>query len=290
MFLPLLVSAFPCFPQSAAFKENSKWGIKENGTVIITPVYDTIFNFDSTGKVCLACHRTKSASANKFIKVFTTTYSCNYLNKKNERLVIRNTANDTFGVFPLSKNTVKLYNNNGPFFTVTSKNKKHIVYKNFQQLTFKGYHDITLSDDPKFYLTSIMNEGDIVVAGLTNEREEEVIPHHYSTVKLNTSDSLIIACSAGVRVSAEDEIFDYTGKKIMGTMRHIHLATKHFLVHKFFEPKEYYVLYNLQTKEEKTLNADEVRFYEHDEILIRIKNDWYIYDLNTNQKKPLKTS
>lgn len=275
----------PSFSQTAPFKENSKWGIKENGAVIVQPLFDTIFNFDSTGKVCLACFRSKGVSASKFIKVITTSYACNYLNKKGERLVIRNMQNDTFGVFPLSKTTVKQYSDNSPFFTVTSKNKKYILYKNFQQLTFRGYYDISLSPDPKFYYTSFINEGDIVLAGLTNEREEEVIPHQYSTIKITTSDSLIVACSAGVRRNAEDEVFDYEGKRVLGTMRHIDLATKHFLIHKFFEPKEYYLIYNISNKEEKKLIADEIGFYQHDEILIRLKDEWYIYDLITNQKK-----
>jgi len=290
ILLPLLLAfALPSFSQTP-YRENSKWGIRENETVIIKPIYDTIFNFDSTGKVCMACFRSKSATASKFIKVTTTSYACNYLNKKNERLIIRNMANDTFSVFSYNKTAIKQYSGNSPYFTVSTKGKKHILYKNFQQITFKGYHDISMSSDPKFYFTSFMNEGDIVLSGLTNEREEEIIPHNYSTIKINTNDSLIIACSAGVRINAEDEVFDYNGKKIIGTHRHIDMATKHFLIHKIFEPKEYYIFYNMNTKEEKNVSADEIKFYEHDEILIRQKNDWYIYDLNTNLKKPLKQS
>ena len=284
----LVVSSKLLLSQTLPFRENAKWGIKESESIIIKPVYDTIFNFDSTGKVCMACFRTKAASANKFIKVLTTTYYCNYINKKGERLIIRNTANDTTSVFSFSKNSLKQYNGSSPFFIVNAKGKKHILYKNFDQITFKGYYDISLSPDPKFYLTHFMNEGDIVLAGLINEREEEVIPYQYSIIKLNTSDSLIVACSAGVRNNAEDEVFDYKGKKVIGTHRHIDMATKNFLIHKIFEPKEYYVLYNIATKEEKNLGADELFFYEHDDILIRQKNDWYIYDMKTNQKKPKK--
>lgn len=278
--------ALSLFSQTLPYRENGKWGIKqtEGDLVIIRPVYDTIFSFDSTGQVCLACYKTKAASANKFVKVTTTTYACNYLNKKNERLVIRNTKNDTFSVFSLSKSVLKAYNNNQPYFTVSVKGKKNLVYKNFQQITFKGYHEVAYANDKKFFQTSVINEGDIVLAGLANEREEDIIPHQYSTVKINTNDSLIVACSAGVRFNAEDEVFDYSGKKITGTIRHIDMATKHFLIHKIFEPREYYVFYNLTTKEEKIVNADEIKFYDHDLILIHQKNDWYIYNLNTNTK------
>lgn len=276
------------FSQTQPYRENGKWGIKKSGidgdVTIIRPIFDTLFNYDSTAQVCLACYRTKAASTNKFVKVTTTTYACNYLNKENERLIIRNTNNDTFSVFSLNKSVIKSYNTNSPYFVVTIKGKKHLVNKNFKQLTFKGYHEIAFAKERNFYMTSQINEGDIVLAGLTNEREEEIIPHQYSTVKINTNDSLIVACSAGVRFNAEDEVFDYSGKKITGTIRHIDMATKHFLIHKIFEPKEYYVFYNILTKEEKTVNADEVKFYDHDLILVHQKNDWYIYDLNTNTK------
>src|SRR6218665_963324 len=93
--LILLLSISSCFSQVKLVKENSKWGARENENFIIAPVYDTIFSFDSTQKICLACFRVKTASANKFIKTLTTSYSCRYLNKKNERLILRNVANDT---------------------------------------------------------------------------------------------------------------------------------------------------------------------------------------------------
>jgi len=284
------LSAGSCYSQTNPFRENGKWGIKENETVLITPIYDTIFNFDSTGKVCMACYKSKSASANKFIKVTTTSYACNYMNKKNEHLIIRNATNDTFSVFSLSKKVVKQYFDNSPYFTVTAKGKKHLLYKNFEQITFKGYYEISVSPDKKFYYTSFINEGDVVLAGLTNEREEEVIPHQYSILKMNTSDSLVVACSAGARVNANDDVYDYNGKNLISTHRHIDMATKHFLIHKIYEPKEYHIFYNISTKEEKNVHADELKIYEHDEILIRLKNDWYIYDLNTNLKRPLKQS
>lgn len=291
IFLPLFLSFWEFgFSQTSPFRENSKWGIKEGNQIIIAPVYDTIFNFDSTGSVCIACYQTQAASSNKFIKITSTVYNCNYLNKKNERLVIRNTLNDTFSVFPWNKSVLKHYSGNQPVFTVSAKGSKHLLYKNFEQITFKGYHDIRISEDPKFYYTSLMNEADIVLAGLTNTREEEIIPHQYSQIKLNTKDSVIIACSAGVRKNGEDEVFDYKGKKIIGSIRHIDLATKNFLIHKIFEPKEYYIIYNLSTKDEVKLLADEVKLYEQDEILICLKKNWYIYDLNTNEKKPFKPS
>lgn len=276
--------------QTLPFRENAKWGIKENEKVIITPIYDTIFNFDSTGKVCLACHRTRVASASKFIKMTTVSYACNYLNRKNERLHLKTESSDTCSVFSFGKTTLKQFRNNTPVFVAGVKGKKYLVDKDFRQLTFKGYHDINPCADPGFYVTQFMNEGDVILTGLVNSREEEVIPHQYSNIKINPNDSVIIACSAGVRSNADDDIFDYAGKKKEGSHRHIDMATRNFLIHQIFEPKDYFIIYNIKTKEEKNLNADEVQFFEHDEILIRIKHDWFVYDMNTHQRKPFKQS
>lgn len=290
LFIVFLWSADNVSSQTQTVKENTKWGIKENDSFIIPAVYDTIFNFDSTNKVCLACFKFKKASSSQFIKTMSTSYSCNYLDKKAQRLITRSEQGDTLSVFSLGKNTVSNYQSNQTIFVVSSKGKKNLVDKNFKQLTFKGYQDINLSNDKNFYFGQIINEADVVVDGLVNTKEREIIPFNYSIIKINTSDSLIIACSAGIRMNSEDFVFDYEGRKKEGSYRHIDMATKHFLIHKIFEPKEYYIFYNLETKQETNLTADELKVYRHDEILVRIKKDWYLYDLNTNIKTPFKKS
>ncbi len=276
--------------QTQSFRENGKWGMKEGQTILIKAAYDTIFGFDSTSRVCMACFKTKTASASKFIKMTTTSYACNYLNKKGEHLSIRNTANDTFSVFSLGKNSARQYQANNNTFVAVVKNKKYLIGKDFRQLTFKGYYDIAFTSEKKFYVTQTLNEWDVVVTGLVDQEEREVIPYAYSNIKVNPNDSLIIACSAGIGSAGEDDIFDYEGKKKTSSRRHIDMATKNFLIHKIFEPKEYYIIYNLTSKEEKQLSADEVKFYDHDNVLVRIKNDWFIYELSTQQKKPYKSS
>ena len=67
------------------------------------------------------------------------------------------------------------------------------------------------------------------------------------------------------------------------------MATTKFIIHKIFEPSEYYIVYTINTKEEKVLNILEVKQYSANEILIRIKNDWFIYNLSSGEKKPYKS-
>jgi hypothetical protein len=274
------------FAQTKPYTENMKWGIKENDKVIVEALYDTVFNYDSTGKVCLVCFKTKTASASKFIKMMITTYSCNYLNKKRKRLTIKTQYNDTCTVFALGKNTIKQYNNGSNYLIATIKGKKYLADKNFHQLTFNAYHEISLTPEPNFYITQTLNEWDAVLTGMVDAHERLVIPYQYSNIKVNPYDSLIVACSAGLRPNSPDDVYRYNGKKIETFLRHIDMATKNFIIHKIYDPKEHYILHNLHTKEEKTLEADELVVQPNDEILIRIKNDWFVYNMLTNQKTP----
>ena len=281
----LIFAAKPCVGQTSVVKEKGKWGIKEDKNTIIPPLYDTIFNFDESGKVCLACYKVKKAPANKFIKISTYTFHCNYLSKANKKLQIKTEDNDTCTVFSLNKKTIEQYNDNAAAFTVMANNKKYLVDKNFKQLTFKPFYDVKLSLDPQFYSVEIKEANDVVYAGLIDTHEKEIIPHQFSMVKINPVDSLIYGCRAGLVENYYDDIFDFTGKKIESYHKHIELPTKHYVIHKIFEPREYFVIYNIKTKQETPLKADEVHFYEQDQLLIRLKNDWYVYDLLTNTKK-----
>ncbi len=284
----LLVFSQELISQTVPFKENLKWGIKENEKVIIKPIYDTIFNFDATEKVCLACFKAKALSPNRFIKTYTINYSCNYLNKQGQRVKIKTDEADTCSVFALGKTTVKQYTENSKYFIVSSKNKKYLAAKDFSQPIVKGYNEIYLSPEPKFIITEIKSEGNIIYTGLINFNEEIVVPYRYSGIKINPKDSLIIACSAGVGNNGDDDIYDYTGKKLVSYKRHTDMATKNFVIYKIFEPKEYYILLNPKTKEETTFTADEILPFERDQILMRIKNDWFAFDLTTKKKSPYK--
>lgn len=271
--------------QTVAFKEQGKWGIKENEKIIISPKYDTIFNFAPDGDVCLACFVLDIANANKFIKSHTKKLTCNYLNKRNQALKITLDSGDSSTVFSFGNTTLDQLYENPSGFVVAAHGKKYLIDKNFKQLTFNGYEDVNFSLDKNFYHAAKMNEFEKVHAGLIDIHEREVIPFHYSKIKLNPVDSLISCCAAGVGNNLEDDVFDFSGKKIESYRRHVDLATKNFIIHKLFEPKELYIIYDLKTKEEKNLKADEVYFFDHDEILIKIKNDWYVYNLITSQKK-----
>ncbi len=277
------------FSQTKVFKENNKWGIKENEVVIIKAVYDTIFNFDSTSKVCLACAKIKGVNPNKYIKTPTVSFNCNYLNKSGERLIVKQLDADTTSIFHLGKHTVSQFQNKNNYMTVAVKNQKHLIYKDFTQVTSKGYEDVYFSSEREFLVIEKRTEGNTILSGLINRKEEEVIPCIFSHVKVNSRDSLIIACTTGQGANSEDDIFNYKGEKIAAYKKHVEIATKDFIVHKIFSPREYLIVVNLKTKEEKIEYATEVFLYKGDDVLMMNEDHWFIYNVITHKKTPFDT-
>jgi hypothetical protein len=273
--------------QSVIKRENGTWSLFKDGKKI-SPSYDTIYDFDPTGKVCLGCHKRRTQLPNKLIKVFTTSYSCNYLNNKGTRLQIKMPGNDTCSVFGLTKSSVAS-KNEPEAFAVSVNNRRYLVSKDFRQLTFKGHHDIHGSGVSGFYIAEELNDAETPFTGIISNQETVIVPFKYSSIKVNTEDSLIIACSAGVRANADDELLNYKGQRLYAFKKHIEQATKLFAVLKVFEPQEGYYIYNFTTKQEMPLPAEEVKLYRDQQILIRIKRDWYLYDIVTAKKSLFKT-
>jgi hypothetical protein len=287
VLLAMFFAASAATAQPVPVKENGKWGFSVNGNMLIPTKYDTAFAFDSSGRVCLACQKVKSTTESKFIKITSTAYSCNYLNSENDRLIIRNRAGDTCGVFALAKTSIEQYTSANEWFTVTTRSKKFLVTKDFRQLTFKGYHNVWPATEPQFYVTEVPNAAESILTGVVNLKEEQVVPNSYTSVRFNSNDSLIVACSAGLGTSTDD-IYSFEGKRLASYPRHVEQATKSFVIHKFFEPSEFYIVYDIETRKERKLDADELKLQDGDEVRIRIRNEWFLYNLRTDEKKPLK--
>jgi len=111
------------------------------------------------------------------------------------------------------------------------------------------------------------------------------VPAEYSMVHINPVDSLITGCRSGLAPGSDDDVLDYSGKIISTHKQHVEIPTKNFVVYKVFEPRLHYVVHNMETKEEYNLKADEIYFYEPDQLLIKYHDRWYVHDLKTNTRK-----
>jgi hypothetical protein len=262
------------------------WGFRDGKTNFLSAVYDTVFRFDSTGRVCMACSRNSEVQYRNSMKIVNNAYNCVYLNRKKQRLTVKVPGNDSCTIFGLTKNSENLYNNGSEFFIVAVKGNKYLVNKNFRQMTFKPYSNIRPTAEPEFFVTENDDEYNENNTGLITIQERTVVAHRYSSVRVNTKDSLILACSAGLP-NTQDAVYDYKGRQVFASKRHIHSANRKVMVQQVFEPKEFFVVEDVETGIEKTLAADELKLLAGHEAAVRIKKNWYCYDLKTMQVKPL---
>ena len=283
-----LLPGLTAIAQTKPFRDNGKWGLTVDSRVAIPAQYDTLFAGDSTGGTCLACYRTLTASANKFIKMYTKSYHCNYLNAAGQHLSLKTADGDTCSVFSLGKHTASQFSASSRYFVAAVKNQKYLVDRNFRQITFGNYSDMTFCADPNLVVARVSSDGITQYAGLINLKEQVILPFQYTDIAVNLQDSLIMACSGQIRQGAGDDVFDYHGKKTGTYRRHVELATHNFIIHKLYEPKETYVVYDLQTKEERNLDGEAIRPHGENEILVQQRNEWFIYDMKTGEKRPVK--
>lgn len=218
----------------------------------------------------MACVKSQKGSNNKFIKTNNMVFMCKYLNEENTALVI-NIGKDTTAFFQYGKTCYDSYKNHPQYFSVTKNDKKYLIDKSFKQITKKGYDDVYPAEIPSYLYIKKMTTGMSYLEGVINLNEEVIIEPEYTSVKSNPFDSLFFGCTAQLKLMGEDDIFDINGKKLKSVSRHIEYATKHFIIHKVFEPREYYIVYNPTNKKEKSFFADNISYLGNEMVEIKIK-------------------
>lgn len=226
----------------------------------------------------MACVKTQKPSTNKFIKMNNTVLMCKYLNENNNNLVIK-IKNDTCTYFNYNKAAFDNYTKHPEYLTVFARDKKYIVDKQFKQITFSGFDEIQPSEMKNHFVVQNKTIGSAYLEGIIDMNEKTIVPIEYASVKSNPFDSLFIACTAQLQIMGNDYVYDYYGNKIHTSNKHIDNATKYFLIHKVHNPKDYYIVYNIQTKKEKAIYADEIIYLGNDTVKIKMKNKEYTCDL-----------
>ena len=270
----LLFSSHFTKAQYALFKKNDKWGLTKDGANFLDPIYDTILPFDSIKKICMACVKTEKPATNKFIKMNNKIILCKYINDKKENLVLK-IKNDTCTYFNYNKNVFNYYTNNKDYIVVSARDKKYIVTKQFQQISFIGYDEIIPLSIANHFLIENKTVGSAYLNGVMDASEKLVIPIEYTHIKSNPYDTLFICCTAQIRANGQDDVMDLNGKKIHSFNRHIDNASKNFIIHKVFEPHEYYVIYDLATKKERIIEAEDITYLGNDMVNIKYKGKIY---------------
>lgn len=202
------------------------------------------------------------------------TLMCKYLNEKNENLVIK-VKNDTVNYFTFHKKAFDYYNRYKDYLVVSTKDKKYVVDKQFKQVTFTGYDEIIPSSVKGHFIVEVKTTSTSYLNGVIDANEKQVVPLEYTHIKSNPFDTLFICCSAQIKLTGSDDVVDINGKKVHTFNRHIDNASKNFIIHRIFEPYEYYIIFDLKTKKEKIINAEDITYLGNDNVNIKIKGKYY---------------
>lgn len=290
--LLLIVSFFtytPYFAQSISnFKQSNKWGFKKGETIIIEPQYDTAFGFDQTGKVCLVGNiNPAKRSINPLTKEIKIEYTYFYINPKNEKIYIKRSNTDSTFEVSVSKHTPAYYLNNNTAFAAFVGGKKYLVSKKGNTITNTAYDNIVFTKVPNFYITETKEpKNNQTYVGLIDETGNYVIQQAYSKISINTNDSLIYCCTAGIKFNGSDDVFNYKGAKVHSSARHIQCTGKKHAVYKLYESETAFVVFDIETGKEKPLKAEWV-YYLKNEALVILDGDWYFYDMKTDKRFPI---
>lgn len=199
---------------------------------------------------------------------------CKYLNDRNENLVIK-VKNDTVNYFTYHKKAFDLYNQNKEYLVVSAREKKFIVDRQFKQITYTGYDDIIPSSVKGHFIVENKTSSTTYLNGVIDVNEKQIVPMEYTHIKSNPFDTLFICCTAQIKLTGSDDVLDINGKKVHTYNRHIDNASKNFIIHRVFEPHEYYIILDLKTKKEKIINAEDITYLGNDNVNIKIKGKYY---------------
>lgn len=235
----------------------------------------------------MACAKLRSVSGNGGLQVSSTYYRCNYINRAQKLLTITDSDQDTSSLFSLARNSVSQFTTNSELMVVTYKSEKYLVDKNFRQITFKGHHNIYPGPATHLLICEKKGNFETVYTGVIDLREKIVVPYNYSSISISAPDSLIIACSAGL-AGKTDDIYDYSGRKIYSSSRHIQQAGRRYVVQKSFEPKVRYHLLGRNNSVEH-LTAEEILLAANEQVIFRKNSRWFLFDPETGEKKPIKS-
>lgn len=272
----------------SSFKQNGKWGFKQSQSVIIEPQYDTVFGFDQTNKICLVGKiNPAKRSVNPLTKQIKIEFTYYYINPENNKLFIRTSGTDSTNEVMVNRQTVSQYHNNNPAFVAMTGNKKFLVSKNGGTISTHEFDNIQFTRLPSFYTTETKDlKNNQTYIGLIDNNGKQIIPPVYSKISINTSDSIIFCCTAGVKFNGSDDVYNYGGGKEHSSSKHIQFASKKHVIYKLFESENSYLIFDRVSGKEKPLAAEWIYYLKNEYVAI-LDGDWYFYNLNNDKRYPM---
>lgn len=289
--LVLLIGSASCAQNIVAFRnEDKKWGFKKGDEIIIEPQYDSTFGFDATQKIALVANlNPKKNFINPLTRELKKVYDFYYITDKNKKLFIILADKKTVVMeLPNQQKLQKDYLQNLNYFKIYNDGKYYLFSKSGEQIS-GGFDNIYFTNHASFFITETKDKSGTIFLGLIDDNGKSIVPSSYSSISVNINDSLIVCCTAGIKASGNDDVYNYKGEKKMSYGRHIDYVTKEFIAFKIYEPVITFIIQYLNIKEdnmkhERILKCEKVQYLGGDELLYKQGKNWYLYTILTEKK------
>lgn len=272
----------------SSFKQNKKWGFKKGESIVIEPQYDTTFGFDQNSEIALVGNiNPNKKTINPLTKEIKFEWNYFYITHKNEKIYIKKSETDSTSDITVIKQTQQLYTHDKNAFAATVNGKKYLISKKGKTILTLAFDNIGFTKVPGFYTVENKDPktGQILI-GLVNDKGEFIIQQQYSKISINSLDSVIFCCTAGIKFNGSDDAYNYRGTKLHTSAKHIHAMGRNFAIYRLFESENSYVVHDLNSGKEKTLKVEWLYYLKNDRLLI-LDGEWFFYDLKTDKRFPV---
>jgi hypothetical protein len=273
------------------FKENSKWGYKKESKVIIIPEYDTAFAFDKTGQIALVANKSRfNKEVNPITGEEEYLYDYYYVNLKNKKIkILAEHFPDSMFIFPHQQELHLSYRDSSNYFKILFQGKLYLLNKNGKQLS-SGFDNITETKAKGYFETENYSKFEkkvVRIKGLIDSTGFLVVKCKYHTININKEDSSIYCCSAVFDAKLNDDVFNYKGKLIYSSIKHIEFSSKTLHIIKSYSPREEFIVENTKTGETYYLDGESIRYLKNNKAALIKNNNLYVIDLLTQKKQKL---
>jgi hypothetical protein len=255
------------------------------------PEYDTAFAFDKTGQVALVASKSQfNKEVNPITGEEEYLYDYYYVNLKNKKIkILAEHFPDSMFIFPHQQELHLSYRDSSNYFKILFQGKLYLLNKNGKQLS-SGFDNITETKAKGFFETENYSKFEkkvVRIKGLIDSTGFQVVKCKYHTININKEDSSIYCCSAVFGAKLNDDVFNYKGKLIYSSIKHIEFSSKTLHIIKSYSPREEFIVENTKTGETYYLDGESIRYLKNNKAALIKNNNLYVIDLLTQKKQKL---
>ncbi len=191
--------------------------------------------------------------------------------------------------FPNQQELQFNYLDSSNYFKILFQSKVYLFSKKGKQLS-SGFDNITETKAKGYFETENYSKFEkkvVRMKGLIDSTGFQVVKCKYHTVNINKEDSSVYCCSAVFDAKKNDDVFNFKGKLIYSSMKHIEFSSKTLHIIKSYSPREEFIVDNAQTGETYYLDGESIRYLKNNKAALIKNNNLYVIDLITQKKQKL---